>query len=246
MSATEDEQQNLDAGWDDEPSSSGSASDGDEDVDQAWDSLPPPVSNASAPASSMPPVTEAVDSGWDDVPDGAPGPGGKRRPHRQRRAKSSAVPVAASPVLLPRPAEPTKKHQRDHARKQRAYEAQVKQQRKEERKAERANEMKREAEARKRQAEADALERQRRREERERAERDRPKPTKQLVPKLARATTSKHAPLATSSSERPSASNPTNQTDAAPTKAARGKLRPGVLLTLAVVAAVAFLLLWRK
>ena len=37
MSATEDEARGLDAGWEtDEPA--------EDDVDQAWDSLPPPIS----------------------------------------------------------------------------------------------------------------------------------------------------------------------------------------------------------
>ena len=64
MSATEDEAQDLDAGWDDEPSTSSDApsTPGEEEVDEA-----------------------SVDGGWDDVPEGAPQPaGGKRRPHRQR------------------------------------------------------------------------------------------------------------------------------------------------------------------
>src|SRR4051812_13327359 len=127
MNSTEDESQSLDAGWDaQEPA--------EDDVDQAWDSMPPPVSAAvSSSAPSVAPMTEEVDSGWDDVPQGAPQPAagnGKRRPHRERRAKASTAVASANPVLMPRPAEPSKKHQREHARKQRAYEAQLKQQRK--------------------------------------------------------------------------------------------------------------------
>src|SRR3954468_11351122 len=94
----------------------------DEEIDQAWDSLPPPVSPVSAAPSSGPlatePATEEVDSGWDDVPEGVPQPsGGKRRRHRQRRAKTNAVVSSANAVVLPRPAEPTKKQQREQARR---------------------------------------------------------------------------------------------------------------------------------
>lgn len=239
MSASEDEQQSLDAGWDDETSS---PNDDEDDVDQAWDSLPPPVSGAPASASSMPPLTEAVDSGWDDVPEGGTLPNGKRRPHRPRRAKSGVASVTSSPVLLPRPAEPTKKQQREHARKQRAYEAQVKQQRKQERKAQRQSDMRQDVEARRQQAEAEALERQKRRAERERIERERPKPVARVaVPKPARSEAPKREPLESSGS-----SVRTSERPASPAKAPAGRLRPGVLLTLAVLVALALLLLWRK
>src|SRR5882724_11093454 len=96
----------------------------DEEIDQAWDSLPPPaVSSVNVSAPALPPSTEEpetdeVDSGWDDVPEGIPQPsGGKRRPHRQRRAKTGAVVSSANPVLFPHPTEPTKKQQREQARK---------------------------------------------------------------------------------------------------------------------------------
>jgi len=148
----------------------------DEELDQAWDSLPPPAVSVSAP--SLPPATEEVDSGWDDVPEpslSAPAAsGGKKRPHRQRRAKTNAVAASANPVLLPRPAEPTKKQHREQARKARAHEAQVKQRNKEQRKAERAAEAREQAEARLRQTEAEERARQMRREARERAESERP------------------------------------------------------------------------
>src|SRR5689334_11138471 len=104
MSGTEDEAQDLDSGWD---------TDDDSDAEAAE-----APSGVEAVASSEEPATEEVDSGWDDVPEAAPGaapqPGGKRRPHRVRRAKTNAVPVSSSPVLSPRPAEPTKKQQREH------------------------------------------------------------------------------------------------------------------------------------
>src|SRR5437868_13275747 len=120
MCATEDDSHNLDAGWDEESPSE------EEDVDSAWDSVPAPVTSAPTPSvapASAAVATEEVDEGWGDVPAGAPVPGGKRRPHRQRRAKSAAAATAANPVLLPRPAEPSKKHQRAHARQQRLHEA---------------------------------------------------------------------------------------------------------------------------
>jgi hypothetical protein len=249
MSASEDEQQNLDAGWDDEPSSPSAPGDEEEDVDQAWDGLPPPLSGASGPASSMPPVTEAVDSGWDDLPEGPAQPGGKRRPHRQRRAKAGVgtAKVASSPVLQPRPAEPTKKQQREHARKQKAYESQVKQQRKQERKAQRVVEMRQEADARQRQAQAEALERQQRREARERAERERPPVSKPPVRKPVRTVGLKRAVAeSTSSGPGPSELEPRADLGSVPVKASRGRFRPGVLVTLVVLAAVGFLLLWRK
>lgn len=234
MNSSEDEARSLDAGWDaEEPA--------EDDVDQAWDSLPPPV---SAPMSSSAPsraaATEEVDSGWDDVPEGVPAgvPGsGKRRPHRQRRAKTSAAVASSSPVLSPRPAEPSKKQQRDHARKQRAYEAQVKQQRKLEKKAQRAAEMREEAAARLRQTEAEEQARRLRREERERVESERaPKPAR---PKRVEARkTSVKKPAAAIEAE-PKAS-PSHMS---PPK--RG-MRPGVIITLVVLVAGLALLLLRK
>ena len=234
MSATEDEVRGLDAGWEtDEPA--------EDDVDQAWDSLPPPVSAVNASAPSIAPATEEVDSGWDDVPEGAPQPSGgdgKRRPHRQRRAKTNAPLVSANPVLLPRPAEPSKKHQREHARKQRAYEAQVKQQRKVEKKAQRAVEAREEAAARLRQTEAEEQARRARREERERAERERPKP---------KATRAKRSESAEPSAKKPAraieAKRPESPAHTTPPK--RG-LRPGVIITLLALAAVVALLVLRK
>ena len=93
MSATEDETQSLDAGWDDEPSEPDASEPGEAEIDEAWDSLPPPVSAArSSSAPSLPPQTEEVDDGWDDVPEPAPGaPAGKRRPHRQRRVRTGEL-----------------------------------------------------------------------------------------------------------------------------------------------------------
>ena len=98
MSATQDESQDLDAGWDDEPSTDAVA------------------------AAEPEPSAEEVDGGWDDEPaDASSAPsnpaaqaeGGPRRPHRKRRPKSNALPVSSNPVLMPRPAEPTKKQQRE-------------------------------------------------------------------------------------------------------------------------------------
>lgn len=231
MNSIEDEARTLDAGWDaEEPA--------EDEVDQAWDSLPPPVSAAvasSAPSSS--PATEEVDSGWDDVPEGVPAPApgtGKRRPHRQRRAKTSGAVASASPVLLPRPAEPSKKQQREHARKQRAYEAQVKQQRKLEKKAQRAAEMREEAAARVRQTEAEEQARRLRREARERAETERaPKPAR---PKRVEAR-KPSAKTAESAIEQPSPSH------ISPPK--RG-MRPGVIITVVLLLAGLALLLLRK
>jgi len=243
MNSTEDEARSVDTGWDaEEPS--------EDEVDQAWDSVPPPVSAAlSSGAPSMAPATEEVDSGWDDVPEGAPlaaagaGAGvdaGKRRPHRQRRAKSNAVVASANPVLLPRPAEPSKKHQREHARKQRAYEAQVKQQRKVERKAQRAAEMREEAATRLRQNEAEEQARQARREARARAEAERPAPAPR-APKAKRIDTSKP------STKKASAAVEVKQKETpAHSNLPKRGLRPGVLITLAVLAVVALLLVLRK
>ena len=233
MSATEDEARALDAGWElDEPA--------EDDVDQAWDSLPPPVSAVSSSAPSVAPLTEEVDSGWDDLPQGAPAPSGgtgKRRPHRQRRVKTNAPLPSANPVLQPRPAEPSKKHQREHARKQRAYEAQVKQQRKVEKKAQRLAEAREELAARLRQTEAEAQARRLRREARERAESERPRP--------------KARPKRTQTAE-PSPKTPARavevarQESPAHTRPPKRALRPAVLITLLVLAAVVALLLLRK
>ena len=232
MSATEDEARSLDAGWEmDEPA--------EDDVDQAWDSLPPPVSAVSASAPSVTPLPEEVDSGWDDVPEGAPAPSGgtgKRRPHRQRRTKTNAPLASANPVLQPRPAEPSKKHQREHARKQRAYEAQVKQQRKVEKKAQRLLEAREEAAARLRQTDAEEQARRLRREARERAESERPRP--------------KARPKRTEIAE-PSTKKPARAVEAlaqplpAHTRPPKRALHPGVVIGLLVLAAavVAWLLL---
>jgi hypothetical protein len=242
MSATEDEQQSVDAGWDDEEPSSPGDRESEEDVDAAWDSLPPPVSAADASVSpsspspsarpSLAPVTEEVDSGWDDVP--APGAPRKRRPHRERRAKSNVVVASASLVLSPRPAEPSKKQQREHARQQRAKEAQVKQARKVEKKSRRAAEAREAAEARARRIE---VEEQARREARARAEAERPKvkPVAQPKPAAHRAkrvespvVVAKHEPEPVRQDGRKSA------------------LRPGVVITLLAIAIVVALLLLRK
>lgn len=238
MNSTEEEAQGVDAGWDaDEPT--------EDDVDQAWDSVPPPVSAAvSSPAPSIAPVTEEVDSGWDDVPEGAPlepGTGsGKRRPHRQRRAKANVVVASANPVLLPRPAEPSKKHQREHARKLRAHEAQAKQQRKVEKKAQRAAEMREEAAARLRQSEAELQARQARREERARAEAERPAPAPK-PPKAKRVETPK------STVKKPASAVEVERKEAlAHSHPPKRGLRPGVIITLVVLAVVALLLVLRK
>jgi|GEM_PF-7072476 len=235
MSASEDEVRGLDAGWEtDEPA--------EDEVDQAWDSLPPPVSAVSARAPSIAPATEEVDSGWDDVPEGAPVPSGgtgKRRPHRQRRAKTSSPLVGANPVLQPRPAEPTKKHQREHARKQRAYEAQVKQQRKVEKKAQRLVEAREEAAARLRQTEAEEQARRLRREARERAESERPKPKARPKRTQSAEPTAKKAARLVPVEAKP------KESPAHTTLPKRG-LRPGVIITLLALAAVVALLLLRK
>jgi hypothetical protein len=234
MSATEDEVRGLDAGWEtDEPA--------EDEVDQAWDSLPPPVSAVNASAPSVAPVTEEVDSGWDDVPEGAPAPlggTGKRRPHRQRRAKTNAPSLSANPVLQPRPAEPSKKHQREHARKQRAYEAQVKQQRKVEKKAQRLLEAREEAAARLRQTEAEEQARRLRREARERAEGERPKP-KARPKRTPSAEPSGKAHVRVGEAKREE-----SPAHISPPKRA---LRPGVIIALlALAAVVALLLVLRK
>jgi hypothetical protein len=253
MSATEDESQNLDAGWDDEEPSAPSSTREEDDIDEAWDSLPPPVSGfpvSTSSASSMPPATEAVDSGWDDLPEGAPGPAGKRRPHRQRRAKSNAVVTSASPVLMPRPAEPSKKQHREHARKQRAYEAQVKQQRKQEKKTQRAVELRKDAEARAQQAEAEQQARQLRREAREASEREeRARRKAQHAAKASRAKPNRavdvkpEPPQAKASAAKLEASAESPLARASSSQ--RNWLRPGVIGTLLLLAAVVFLLVTR-
>jgi hypothetical protein len=239
MSATEDESQNLDAGWDaEEPSTPGA-----DEVDSAWDSLPPPpVSAAAVSSSSMPVATEEVDSGWDDAPAGAPAPaGGKRRPHRQRRQKVSGVVASVSPVLMPRPAEPTKKLQREHTRKLRAQEAQVKEQRKLERKAERAAEARDEAAARLRQAEAEERARKMRREARERAESEKP-PAKVSRPKASKPTSSAKN---STPSGRTVTDSKRKEALASSTQPQRG-LRVGVIVAVLVLAAIVAFLVLRK
>ncbi len=245
---TEDESQSLDAGWDDvAPSAPGSA-DADEadeaEIDEAWDSLPPPVSLARAStAPSMSPATEEVDSGWDDAP--APGLGGaatgKRRPHRQRRVKTGPVEVTASASLLPRPAEPTKKHQRELARKQRAHAAQVKGQRKTDKKVQRAEQAREQAAARLRQTEAEAQARQARQEERERERAAKPKPAKRESSRAAPA--QGMATPKASVVSRAESLKPADKPAIAPPKS---KLRPGVVVTLAILLAVVLLLVLRK
>jgi colicin import membrane protein len=240
MSATEDESQSLDAGWDDEEPSQP----GEDDVDQAWDSLPPPTSaTVSAATPSVAPATEEVDSGLDDVPEGASQHApGKRRPHRQRRAKTTAAAVSQNPVLMPRPAEPTKKHQREHARKQRAQEALARQQRKDEKKAQRAAEAREDAAARLRQTEAEALARSERLEEQKR--KNAARPAKAARPKRAEVAkqSEKHSEKKT-----PSSSVELKQKEAVAHKSApKSGLRPGVIVTLVVLAAVAVLLLLSK
>jgi hypothetical protein len=212
MSATQDESQDLDAGWDDEPSTE------------------------SLATSEPEPSAEEIDGGWDHVPSDAPGgappaDGQPRRRHRKRRPKSNALPVSSNPVLLPRPAEPTKKQQREHARQQRAHEAAVKQQRKEERKAQRAAEARAEAEERQRQAEAERLARQARQEARERARSERPSP-KPAAPKPRRS--------------KPSSAELKRNKESTPAPAKKSGLRPGVIITLVVLAAVVALLVLRK
>lgn len=230
MSATEDESQQLDAGWgDDAPSEA--------EVDEAWDSVAPGVSSAT---SAVAPVSQAeaaeVDGGWDDVPEpsgAAQAPSGKRRPHRERRAKSSVIAPSASPVLRARPAENNKKQQREHARKLRALEAQTKQQRKLERKAERAAEARAEAEARVLQAEAAERARRAREEARDRARSERPAAKPENVTKPAKAKAKPRAAEAKRS--------------AAPARSvvpAKPRLSPGmIIIVLALIAVAAFFLL---
>lgn len=238
MSATEDESQSLDSGWDDEAPSEP----GEDEVDQAWDSLPPPVSAAShaSGAPSMPPETEEVDVGWDDMPEGAlqPAPGGKRRPHRQRRAKTNAAVVSTNPVLLPRPAEPSKKQQREHARKQRAYEAQVRQLRKQEKKAQRSAEMLEQAAERRRQTEAEEQARRQRREARQRAEGERPA-AKASARRAEVRKPSANKPVPTAIEAKPSK-------PPAHSRPPRRGLRPGVVITLVLLALAIALLVLRK
>ena len=243
MSATEDETQSLDAGWDDEEP----ADSGEDEVDQAWDSLPPPTSSGavSVATPSMAPATEEVDGGWDDVPGGAPAqtPGsGKRRPHRQRRAKSAAAVVSQNPVLMPRPAEPTKKHQREHARKQRAQEALAKEQRKLEKKTQRAAEAREEAAARLRQTEAEEQARRERREEQKRKNAVRPAPKARPKRAEAAAPSEKRSETKTPSSSVELKQKATVAHKGAP----KSGLRPGVIVTLVVLAAVVVLLLLSK
>ena len=227
--STTDESQNLDAGWDDEEKS-------EDEVDQAWDSVP------SVPVSAGAPKTEEVDGGWDDVPEAVSGPAtatGKRRPHRQRRPKSNAVVASANPVLMPRPAEPSKKHTREHARKQRAHEAQTKQQRKLERKAERQAEMREENAARLRQTEAEEQARKMRREARERAEMERPKPS----------ASSERAQSSGKSAAKKAVSRAVEvKRDESPvhTDPPQRGMRVGVIIALLAVAAVLAFLLLRK
>lgn len=234
--STTDESQNVDAGWeDDEP--------GEAEVDEAWDSVPVPVSGPVSSSMSVAPpsvavATEEVDGGWDDVPAGSPAKDGKRRPHRQRRTKSNAVAPAANPVLLPRPAEPSKKHQREHARQQRLYEAKVKQERKAERKAQRAAEAREQAAERLRQTEAEERARKARRDARQRAESERPAPKPANPAKSSQKSSSKK--LAARAAEvKPQAP-----------ESSRGRqksgLRPGVIITIVVIAAALALLLLRK
>jgi cobalamin biosynthesis Mg chelatase CobN len=162
---------------------------------------------------------------------------GKRRPHRQRRPKSNALPQAANPVLLPRPAAPVKKHQRDQARQARLHEAQVQKQRKAERKAQRAAEAREEAAERLRRAEAEERARKMRRDARERADSERPSakaesPAKSSpktgIKRPSRAVEAKHK-------EAPSLSVPMK----------RG-IRPVVIVTLLVLAAVGAWLVLRR
>ncbi len=226
---TEDESRSVDAGW--------GAEEAAEDVDQSWDSIVPPV---SAVGPSLAPATEEVDSGWDDVPAGAPAPTtGKRRPHRQRRAKTNAPLTSATPALLPRPAEPSKKHQREHARKQRALEAQVKEQRKVEKKAQRAVEAREEAAARLRQTEAEEQARRMRREARQRAESERPAPK-------AASTKRVEARKATEGKTLSASIEVKSKAAIAHTGIPKRGLRPGIIITLVVLAAVIALLLLRK
>jgi hypothetical protein len=239
--STTDESQNLDAGWgDDAP--------GEAEIDEAWDSVPLPVSAPTsgslsvAPPPSVAVETQEVDGGWDDAPAGAPaGKDGKRRPHRQRKAKSGVTASAANPVLLPRPAEPTKKHQREHARQQRLREAQTKQQRKEERKTQRAAEAREQAAERLRQAEAAQRARKMRREARERAESERPAPKPANPAKSSQKAAMRKAAAAARSAELKSAP----ESERARVKPKSG-LRPGVIITLLVVAAAIALLALRN
>lgn len=256
MSATEDESQSLDAGWDDAaPSAPGedaaASAPGEDEIDQAWDSMPPPVSSASASsAPSSPPATEEVDSGWDDVPAGAPGLGGepgKRRPHRQRRPKANVALVSSSPVLSPRPAEPTKKHQREHARKQRAQAAQAKHKRKEEKKAERAAEAREEAAARLRQREADEQARRELREARAREQKERVAARPATKPAVAKPAVAKPAAAKSAAAKASSSLKAKEDVESARSQARpQSALRPGVILALLALVVVGLVLVLRK
>jgi hypothetical protein len=210
MNETQDEAQELDAGWDD-------------------------IGTSSEPtASSQPePSADEIDGGWDDASSGetgSPQQASTRRPHRKRRPKSQAISISASPVLMPRPAEPSKKQQREHARQQRAYEAQLKQQRKVERKAERAEQAKRETAERLRQAEAEEQARRMRREARERARSERPAPKAVAKPQRAK----------------PRSLEPKRAESPALSRAARRGPRYGVIITLLAIATVIALLVLRQ
>jgi colicin import membrane protein len=240
MTATEDETMSLDAGWDAEPASDAQAA-SEDDVDQAWDSLPPPISTPhQAAAPSVPPETEEVDGGWDDVPDAAPSDGesgrGKRRPHRQRRAKKAGPTVSQSPVLMPRPAEPSKKHQRELARKQRAHAAQVKEQRKADEKAQRAARAREEAAARQRQTEAEEQARRERRAERER----------EASRKASAQKASRKRDVAPKALEKAPAVAAVKPSSASHTHPPKSRFRPGVLITLVALAAVLALVLLKR
>lgn len=191
MSATEDESQDLDAGWDD-------------DDDSGPGDSAPSVPSTPPASASLAPATEEVDEGWDDEPAvSAPAAGqahhtgeaGKPRRHRQRRAKAAGQQSAAAPILMPRPAERNKREQRAHARQQRQHEAQVKQQRKVERKTERAEQARKEAAERAERAAAEEQSRAARREAQERAasERARTQPAR-AKPAKTRATEAKPRP----------------------------------------------------
>ncbi len=225
----------LDAGWDDEEAA-------ESELDKTWDSLvPPPVSLVPVSAEV---VTGEVDVGWDDAPEpGVAQPsGGKRRPHRQRRAQTKAAPPSANPIVAPRPAEPTKKSQRELSRQRRGHEAERKEQAKLARKAERAEEARVAAAERLRQAEEEERARQVRRAARERAQSERPaSQSRRARPEAedragARAVEPKRSPgkakLRGQPSVAPSSTKP--------------RLRLGVIITLGLAAVIAALLLLKK
>lgn len=234
MSVTEDETQALDAGWDD-----------DSDVPSAPSDAP---SSRAVGSSSNPPslaaATEEVDEGWDDMPaPSSPGatpsePSGKRRRHRERRKPAAVVVGSQNPATLPRPAERTKKDQREQARRARAHEAAVREQKKAEKKAARAAEAREQAAARLRQTQAEEQARKAREEARERQRLEKRAASGSVRPQTRQSTAAASSPAPVTSSK--------VQAEVASSAGKSRKLGVGVLLALLAFAAAVVALLTRK